>query len=133
MQIVLGTLELGAIGGVATYTLTVAGELQLLGHEVTVFAEETGALAREAEARGIRIAAGEGALPVDCDIVYAQDRPTAYLLADRFPGRPQALCMHSGSSELDRWHPPQLPGVVGAVIVLHDRLAARAAAFAQPV
>jgi hypothetical protein len=131
MEIVLGTLEFGAIGGVATYTLTVAGELQLLGHEVTIFAGETGELARVAEERGIRVASGEAALPPDCDVVYAQDRATAYLLADRFPGRPQALCMHSGSSELDRWQPPQLPGIVGAVVVLHDRLARRAAAFAQ--
>jgi hypothetical protein len=131
MEIVLGTLEFGAIGGAATYTLTVAGELQLLGHEVTIFAAETGELAREAEDRGIRVASGEAALPSDCDVIYAQDRATAYLLAERFPGRPQALCMHSGSSELDRWQPPQLAGIVGAVVVLHDRLARRAAAFAQ--
>lgn len=133
MQIVLGTLELGAIGGVATYTLTAAAELQLLGHEVTVFAGETGELAEEAESRGIRVAADEASLPDDCDVVYAQDRPTAYLLGDRYPERPQALCMHSGSSELDRWHPPQLPGVVSAVVVLHDRLARRAEALAEPV
>jgi hypothetical protein len=131
MQILLGTLEFGAIGGAATYTLTVAAELQLLGHEVTIFAGETGDLAHEAESRGIRVAEGEGALPEDCDVIYAQDRATAYLLGDHFPGTPQALCMHSGSSELDRWQPPQLPGVVGAVVVLHDRLARRAAAFAQ--
>jgi hypothetical protein len=133
MQIVLGTLELGAIGGAATYTLTVAGQLQLLGHDVTVFAGETGELAEEAERRGIRVAPGEDALPEACEVVYAQDRPTAYLLADHYPGCPQALCMHSGSSELDRWQPPQIPGVVGAVVVLHDRLARRAEAFAQPV
>jgi hypothetical protein len=131
MEIVLGTLEFGAIGGAATYTLTVAGELQLLGHQVTIFANETGEIARAAEERGIRVAAGEGALPPDCDVIYAQDRATAYLLADRFPGRPQALCMHSGSSQLDRWQPPQLPGVIGAVVVLHERLARRAAALAQ--
>jgi hypothetical protein len=115
---------------VATYALTVAGELQLLGHDVTIFALETGELAREAERRGIRVAVGEDALPDACDVVYAQDRATAYLLAGRFRGSPQALCMHSGSSVLDRWHPPQLPGVVSAVVVLHDRLARRAVAFA---
>lgn len=131
MQIVLGTLEFGAIGGAATYSLTVAGDLQLLGHDVTIFALETGELAEEAERRGVRVAAGEDALPDACDVIYAQDRATAYLLADRYPGRPQALCMHSGSSELDRWQPPQLAGVVSAVVVLHDRLARRAAAFAQ--
>ena len=133
MQILLGTLEFGAIGGAATYTLTVAGQLQLLGHEVTISAGETGELAEEAERRGIRVAASEDALPEACDVIYSQDRASAYLLADRYPGCPQALCMHSGSSELDRWQPPQLPGVIGAVVVLHDRLARRAEAFAQPV
>jgi hypothetical protein len=131
MRIVLGTLEFGAIGGAGTYSLTVAIELQSLGHDVTIFAEETGELARVAEDRGVRVAAGERALPDECDVVYAQDRATAYLLADRFPGAPQALCMHSGSSQLDRWQPPQLPGIVGAVVVLHERLAKRAGAFAE--
>ena len=131
MRIVLGTLEFGAIGGAGTYALTVAIELQSLGHEVTVFAEETGELARVAEDRGVRVADGERELPDDCDVVYAQDRASAYLLADRFPGTPQAICMHSGSSVLDRWQPPQLPGIVGAVVVLHERLAKRAAAFAE--
>ena len=131
MQIVLGTLEFGAIGGAATYTLTVAAELQSLGHEVTVFARETGDLARQAEERGIRVTTEEAELPPECDVVYSQDRPSAYLLADLLPGRPHALCMHSGGSHLDRWHPPQLPGIVGAVIVLHDRLARRGRAFAE--
>jgi hypothetical protein len=131
MRILLGTLEFGAVGGAATYTLTVAGELQLLGHEVTVFANETGEMASSAEERGIQVAAGEHALPGDCDVIYAQDRASAYLLADRYPGRRQTLCMHCGSSELDRWQPPQLPGIVGAVVVLHDRLAQRAASFAH--
>jgi hypothetical protein len=131
MRIVLGTLEFGAIGGAGTYALTVAIELQSLGHEVTIFAEETGELARVAEDRGVRVADGERALPGDCDVVYAQDRASAYLLADRFPDTPQAICMHSGSSVLDRWQPPQLPGIVGAVVVLHERLAKRAAAFAE--
>jgi hypothetical protein len=109
----------------------VAIELQSLGHDVTIFAEETGELARVAEDRGVRVADGERALPGDCDVVYAQDRASAYLLADRFPDTPQAICMHSGSSVLDRWQPPQLPGIVGAVVVLHERLAKRAAAFAE--
>jgi hypothetical protein len=131
MRIVLGTLEFGAIGGAGTYALTVAVELQSLGHEVTIFADEVGDLGRAAEGLGIDVAEGERALPEECDVIYAQDRASAYLLAERFPGTPQALCMHSGSSQLDRWQPPQLPGIVGAVVVLHERLANRAAAFAE--
>src|SRR5262249_31127676 len=131
MEIVLGTMEFGAIGGAATYLLTVAGQLQLLGHEVTVFAGETGDLARRAEDGGIRVVSSEDALPDDCDVLYAQDAGSAYLLADRFPGRPQAICMHTGGSQFDRWLPPQVPGVVQAVVVLNDRLVRRANALAH--
>ena len=131
MEIVLGTLEFGAIGGAATYLMTVAGQLQLLGHEVTVFAGDVGELARVAEERGVRVVSSEDALPADSDVVYAQDAATAYLLADRYPDRPQALCMHTGGSQFDRWLPPQIPGVVEAVVVLNDRLARRAAALAH--
>jgi hypothetical protein len=131
MEIVLGTSEFGAIGGAATYLMTVAGQLQLLGHEVTVFAEEVGDLAREAEERGIRVAAGERALPGDCDALYAQDTPSAYLLAERYPRTPQAFCMHAGGTESARWAPPQLPGVVSAVVVLHQRMAEQASALAH--
>src|SRR5437867_1359639 len=99
MEIVLGTIEFGTIGGAATYLLTVAGQLQLLGHEVTVFANEVGEMARSAEDRGVRVVSSEDALPPTCDVVYAQDTATAYLLAARYPGRPQALCMHSGGSQ----------------------------------
>lgn len=131
MEIVLGTLEFGAIGGAATYLMTVAGQLQLLGHRVTIFAEETGDLARVAEERGLRVAVGERALPDECDLVYAQDSPSAYVLADRYPGRPQAFCMHAGGSEFTRWVPPQLPGMVSAIVVLHERLAQQAAALSE--
>jgi hypothetical protein len=131
MEIVLGTLEFGALGGASTYLMTVAGQLQLLGHEVTIYAEETGELAATAEERGIRVATAEGALPDACDALYAQDAGSAYLLADRYPGRPEAFCMHAGGSDFARWVPPQLPGIVGAVVVLHDRLADQVGAMAQ--
>ena len=64
-------------------------------------------------------------------MVYAQDAVTAYLLADRYPGRPLAVCMHAGGASFDRWDPPQLPGVAVAVVVLHDEMARRARAFAH--
>lgn len=131
MEIVLGTLEFGAIGGAASYLMTVAGQLQLLGHEVTISTQEAGDLARSAEQRGLRVAVGEGDLPGQCDVLYAQDAASAYLLADRYPGRPQAFCMHAGGSEFARWLPPQLPGVVGAVVVLHERMAQQASALAH--
>ena len=131
MEIVLGTLEFGNPSGGATYLLTVAEQLQRLGHEATIFAGEVGELAGSAQERGLRVVSSESALPDACDVVYAQDTATAYLLADRFRGTPQALCMHAGGSGFDRWLPPQISGVVGAVVVLHDVTARRAGALAH--
>lgn len=130
MEIVLSTMELGATGGAATYLVTVSEQLQRLGHEVTVYAHEVGPLAEEAGGRGLRVVSNEGDLPERCDVVYAQDGATAYLLADRYPGVPVAVCMHAGGASYARWDPPQFPGVAGAVVVLHEVMQRRAQAFA---
>lgn len=131
VEIVLSTQELGHASGAATYLITVSEQLQRLGHGVTVFAMETGELADQARRRGLRVTSSEADLPPDCDLVYAQDGVTAYLLADRYPGRPLAVCMHAGGATFDRWNPPQLPGVAVAVVVLHDDMDRRARAFAH--
>jgi hypothetical protein len=129
MRIVLGTLELTSIGGAATYLVTVAEQLQRLGHEVDVVADELGEMAEEAAKRGLRVTSSDSDLPAACDAVYAQDAPSAYALADRYPGVSQAFCLHAEA--FDRWAPPQLPGVTAAVVALHDRVARHAWAMAH--
>ena len=42
MQLVLSTYSLAALGGSETYLLTLAGELERLGHDVSLHAKELG-------------------------------------------------------------------------------------------
>jgi hypothetical protein len=115
------------IGGVGTYLVTVAEQLEEMGHEVTLFAGETGEMAAVAESRGLQIVTESAELPHACDAVYAQDAPSAYALADRYREVPQAFGLHA--TEFERWVPPQLPGVTSATVVLHERTAERARAL----
>ena len=129
MNLVLGTLELTTIGGVGTYLVTVAEQLERMGHGVTVFAEETGEMAEIAEGRGLRIVTVAEDLPGRCDAVYAQDTPSAYKLAERYREVPQAFCAHA--PDHDRWTVPQLPGMTSVTVALHDRAARYARSLAH--
>jgi uncharacterized small protein (DUF1192 family) len=119
VNLVLGTLELTTIGGVGTYLLTVGEQLERMGHAVTVLTEEAGEMAAIASRRGLRVVADADELPGSCDAVYAQDAPSAYALAARYPDVPQAFCVHA--PDHDRWVVPQLPGVTSAAVALHGR------------
>src|SRR3954452_24540802 len=128
MEIVLATNGLIGIGGGETYLLTVAEHLQRLGHEVTVHAAEGGAMSALMESRSVRVAIGERALPEACDVALVQDAGMAYALADRWPQTPQVF--RAPSALYDFQSPPQLPGIVAAVVVCSDRMARHAEALA---
>jgi hypothetical protein len=120
VRIVVGTYHLG-LGGSESYTLTVAEQLQRLGHDVTIFGVQPGPAAEIARDRGVEIHLREEELPESCDIVYAQDAVAAYQLLDRYPATPLVYAAHA--DEYDFCTPPQLPGHVQAVVVLHERVA----------
>ena len=128
MEIVLGMYRLRDPGGTEQYTLVTAESLQKLGHEVTVFTEEGGPVAELARRRGLRLAEREDDLPTAADVVYAQESITAYRLAARYRAAPLVVAVHAHDYDLSV--PPQLPGLVSAVVVTHDRVARRARAFA---
>jgi hypothetical protein len=129
VKIVLGTLELTTIGGVGTYLVTVAEQLERIGHDVAILGEERGAMAEIAAERGLDLAEDPAELPDRCDIVYAQDAPSAYRLAQRYGDVPQVFCAHAPDHE--RWMVPQLPGVTSAVVALHGRAARHARSLAH--
>jgi hypothetical protein len=120
MEIVISNHHLIAPAGVDTYMLTVAEELQRLGHEVTAFALEQGTMADHFRDRGIRVARSQAELPPQTDVVFAQDTVTALELRATYPQTPQVFVAHS-----DVWSnglPPAAPGVSQAVVAMSDRV-----------
>lgn len=119
MRIVLGYRTLSSFAGSETYLLTVAEQLQSLGHEVWCFAHELGQVAEVAKERGIRVASPDE-LPGACDAVLAQDGAMAYELAERYPAATRVFVAHS--TEFLGQAPPQLPDVCDAVVAMNDRV-----------
>lgn len=123
----LSTFTLG-VGGTETYVLTVAEQLQRLGHQVTVHAMEVDDSANTAADSGIRVVRGERNLPETCDAVLAQDSIVSLFHARRYPRTPQVFVCHS--DYFDFQLPPQVPEVAQVVVALNDRVARRVAALA---
>lgn len=121
MNLVLATNHLG-LGGSESYLLTVAEQLDRLGHEAIIHAPEQGDGVWAARERGLTVADEEG-LPDECDALLVQDAGVSLQLADRYPHSPQLFVAHSESFDLQA--PPQLDGLLGAVVVLNDRVARR--------
>lgn len=128
MELVLGTHGFAGPGGSETYLLTLAEQLQRLGHGVTIFAIETGAMSEFAGSRGIRVAAGTRTLPAHCDALVVQDGAVAYRLAELYPSTPQVFRAASDLHDLQL--PPNLPDMTAVVVALSERVAARIRALA---
>jgi hypothetical protein len=126
MELVLATHKLADPGGAQTYALTVAEQLARLGHSVTLYARELGAVAELARERALRVTAQADELPAGADgVIAGVDRSLALELAARYPRAARVFVVH-GSEDIHL--PPPLPGAVAATIVLNDLHAARAAA-----
>jgi hypothetical protein len=126
MELVLATHKLAEPGGAQTYALTVAEQLARLGHSVTLYTRELGAVAELAHERALRVTATPEELPPQADgVVVGVDRSLALELAARYPQAARVFVVH-GSEDIHL--PPPVPGVVAATIVLNDLHSARAAA-----
>ena len=126
MELIVALHELAAPGGPQSYALTVAEQLARLGHSVTLFARELGAMACLARERCLNATAQIGDLPERADgVLLGVDRSLAFELAARYPGAARVFVVHG----IDDIHlPPPVDGVVAATVALNDRFAARAAA-----
>jgi hypothetical protein len=126
MRVVLGRQSLVLPGGTQTYALTVARELERLGHEVTLAAEELGPMAEYAREQGVRVVSVDD-LPSECDAILAHDLGMAALIGARYPDATCTYVVHSDG--FDGQLPPLIPGAVDAVVACSDRLAARVRAM----
>jgi hypothetical protein len=119
MRILLSHDSCDGFGGTETYMLTVAGQLQRTGHDVSIFATKLGPAADEARRRGLRVFSYEG-LPESCDVVLSQDAATCLEMSQRYPSAARIMTAHSIEYPLQC--PPQLPGVCQAIVALNDRM-----------
>lgn len=128
MDIVLAVLELDQPGGVQTYALTVAPQLERLGHHVTIYTERAGAMSDLARSRGLKVYGAESRLPERTDAVISNDAPCALLMAELYPDAVRGLILHSG--DIDLVLPPPHPGVVEFAVAMNGVAQRRAQAFA---
>jgi hypothetical protein len=130
MRLLLATNHLG-LGGSESYLLTVAEQLDRLGHEVTIYAPEGGAGRAVARERDLGLADEDSALADGFDAALVQDATVSNEVAERRPDVPQIFVAHSDMFDLQA--PPQLDGAIGAVVALNERIAARMRSFAVGV
>lgn len=128
MRVLCSTAGLVGHGGSESYLVTVGDHLQRLGHDVWLHALELGPAAEDARRLGLRVT-GELADVGEPDVALVQDGAVSLHLAARLPGVPQVFVAHSDVFDLQL--PPQVPGVVAAVVTLYDRVDARVAALAH--
>jgi hypothetical protein len=129
VRLVLANNHLRDRGGSETYLLTVAHELERLGHDVVLFAgEPPGDGVPLARSEGLRFATHLDEVGPPPDRVLVQDGIVSGVLAAAYPNVPQLLVAHGVVHAFQL--PPVLPGAVRAVVALNERVAARARATA---
>ncbi len=128
MRIVIATQSLAGLGGSESYAITVADQLQRLGHCVWLFALDLGQSSEAAKALGLPITDSSSALPDEVDALIVQDGTVACELAARYPLTPQMFIAHSDIFDLQL--PPQVEGLLAAVVTLYERVDQRIRAMA---
>jgi hypothetical protein len=129
MRLLLATNHLG-LGGSESYLLTVAEQLDRLGHETAIYTPEPERGAEVARERGIAVI-GEAGLEEGYDAALVQDAGVSLQVAASCARLPQLFVAHSAKFDLQA--PPQLDGTVGIVVALNDRVAERMRSYATGV
>ncbi len=132
MRVLLSFENFAGFGGTETYTLTVAMELDRLGHDVAVYSPNHGAMAEFAREQGVRVI-GRGELPRSFELLISSDAATCHELAGHCHDAVRIFVAHSVDVMLQA--PPQLSDRCQAVVVLNDRVrrAVEARAWHAPI
>ena len=111
--------------------LTIAADLQALGHDVVICACDgvIGPIGSAATAAGLSVVAGVHSLPDSVDATIANDASSAFEFVARFPQAARIMVAHSDFFPL-QW-PPQLPGVCDAVVAMNSRIARHISSLAN--
>ena len=128
MRVLVSYLRLKHPGGTEVYALTVAEQLERLGHDAILVTWAEGAMSERARARGLRVIAPDAVKPGTAEVILASDAATMLSLAGCVPTAVRIMVMHS--VEYVAQTPPQVPDACQAVVVLSDRLRRRAEALA---
>jgi hypothetical protein len=131
MRILLGLHAFEQFAGTETYTVTVAEEMQRLGHEVIVHSSTAGPIAEVARKQGIPVIVDPNRLPPSCDALLAQDTGSAFQLAGHYPDAVRIMVVHSDYFALQS--PPQIQDVCAAVVVMNDRVRSHVEHLAAPL
>lgn len=128
MRLILATDGLEGFGGSESYLITVADQLQRLGHDVRLYADRVGASGAQATALGLPVTESVAALPAQVDAMIVQDGGVAADLARSHPLVPQVFVAHSDLFDLQL--PLNLPELTAAVVTLYERVDRRIRALA---
>jgi hypothetical protein len=128
MRVLVSYLRLKSPAGTEVYALTVAEQLERLGHDAVLVTWVEGPMSERARARGLRVLAPEAVGPGTADVIVASDAATLLTLAGAVPEAARIMVMHS--TEQTAQTPPQLPGACQAVVVMNGRMHRRAEALA---
>jgi len=133
VRFVLANRYMNLAGGTEVHLVTIGAELLRLGHEAVIYSPELGPFADHARERGLEVVDQVDELPLECDVVLAQDGIVVYDLAERYP-RAVTVFRVCGDT-FDFQSPPQVEGVVDLVVALSERYArlARACAVQVPL
>ena len=126
MRVLLTTRALAQPGGSETYLVTVARELRALGHELTIYSPELGAIAQRLRAEGFEVLDSLDGCPLP-DVAHVQHATTAFRVRGRFPELPMVFVSHSSIYDIEN-----VPALASpqAVVVLSDVVGRRVRAGA---